>query len=59
MCSTGRKAMIVCTSKTQKRTMMTKKNKIHGRKKGTSLPAGTEKHKMMTTETARGKDYHP
>ena len=25
----------------------------------TSLPAGTEKHKMMTTETARGKDYHP
>ena len=27
--------------------------------RATSLSAGTEKHKMMETETARDKDCHP
>ena len=59
MCSIGRKAMMVHTSKTQIETLTTKKNKVPRKKRVTSLSAGTEKQKMMQTETARGKDYYP
>ena len=39
--------------------MTTKKNEVPRKKRVASLSAGTEKQKMMQTETARGKDNCP